>query len=514
MSEVPTSSAGPVEVAAVARVGRGGRALRLLLGSAFVVVAVLVVTPLLGASTHRVGPGMVEVGFVPRLEGRTTLDVPPLGAASAPTHRGPVDVRLSLRSLDVGALVSDDGRVDQDELRRSIAADLRSALPGALGRFALAGALLGLVAAAVLPRRRARSLVAGFVGGAVVAGALGASAVPGFDAAAFDRLTFEGPISSGREALAALSSPAGPVGERVAVLSDKLVGLYSAALTEDVRATSGEVVILHISDLHLNPVGAQLARSLATSFEVDAVLDTGDTTSFGTDFEGAYAALLADFPVPYLFVAGNHDSQANRAAIAATPGVVPIGGTSVTVGDVEIAGFDDPVITTTERVTLEERNRRERAAEPELRRLVERTSPDLLAVHDPIVLSAVTGRVGAAVAGHGHRVQLGASKGTVVWTVGSTGATGLGSLLVEADLPASAALLRFRDGELVAIDELEVTGTRGDLLIRRRVITDELRAGETAGFIGDDIDEGRGPERGDEDLEPEPDRSSTTSAGN
>lgn len=92
-----------------------------------------------------------------------------------------------------------------------------------------------------------------------------------------------------------------------------------------------------------------------------------------------------------------------------------------------------------------------------------------------------------------HRSQLGARDGTLVWMVGSTGATGLGSLLVDSDTPASAALLRFRDGELIAIDDLEVVGTAGDLQIRRRVITDKVRNGDNADFIGSDVDEGIGP---------------------
>ncbi len=77
-------------------------------------------------------------------------------------------------------------------------------------------------------------------------------------------------------------------------------------------------MILHISDLHLNPIGAQLARSLAQSFAMTPSWTPATRHGRDAAFEGPYAELLADFPVPYLFVAGNHDSIPNREAIKAT----------------------------------------------------------------------------------------------------------------------------------------------------------------------------------------------------
>ena len=200
------------------------------------------------------------------------------------------------------------------------------------------------------------------------------------------------------------------VGERVDALSNKLAGLYSASLTDSLN-DADEVVILHISDLHLNPIGAQLARRLAESFDVDAVVDTGDTTSFGTDFEGPYAELLADFPVPYLFVAGNHDSIPNREAIKATPGITALDGTVVDVNGVKIAGLDDPIITTVEDVPIDQREEREAAAAPELRRLIKREQPDVVAVHNPVILKSIVGSVPLAIAGHQHHYRLGSAQG-------------------------------------------------------------------------------------------------------
>jgi len=367
---------------------------------------------------------------------------------------------------------------------------LSAAVTRAAARYILISAAVGLIAAALLPRRRRVTMLAGGLGGAVLSALLLASVLPGFDVTRFDELTYRGPVTEGGKLLDQLTARGTVVGKRVGALSEKLAALYSASVADDL-ADPDEVRILHISDLHLNPIGAQLARRLATSFQVDAVIDTGDTTSFGTSFEGPYAALLADFPVPYLFVAGNHDSMPNRAAIKATPGITALDRREVDVKGVKILGFDDPVITTVDDVPVAERQHREDAAVPELRGLIKRTKPEVLAVHNPYILKKLMGTVPLAIAGHQHQYRFGARNGTLVALAGSTGATGLGSLLVDANLPMSANLLHFRDGRLSAIDRLEVIGTSGDLEVHRHTVTAADRDADDAPFIARDVDEGR-----------------------
>ena len=138
----------------------------------------------------------------------------------------------------------------------------------------------------------------------------------------------------------------------------------------------------------------------------------------------------------------------------------------------------------------------------------------MVAVHNPVILKSIVGTVPLAIAGHQHHYKLGARKGTIVALSGSTGATGLGSLLAEADIPAEANLLRFRDGELVAIDRLEIIGTGGDLTVQRHTITADDREGDTAGFIFHDVDEATEPvtvQDPDEDTTTTSDPEATTS---
>ena len=71
--------------------------------------------------------------------------------------------------------------------------------------------------------------------------------------------------------------------------------------------------ILHISDIHNNVAAMNFVQELAADFHADAVIDTGDLTDYGLPVEATLSKGLARLPMPYLFVAGNHDSAGHRA---------------------------------------------------------------------------------------------------------------------------------------------------------------------------------------------------------
>jgi predicted phosphodiesterase len=450
----------------------------------------LALSPIISSSQHDVGPGVVRLAVRPSLDGRTTLSFPPLGRVTADTHDGPVRVTAELREVDVQPIISAGGRLDAQTLSSEVQEDLPGAVVSAAIRAVVVAAVIGAIAVAVLPKRGGRRIAGGAAVGAITMALLIGSAYPGYDATRFEAPTYEGSLAVGGSLLNAVTTGSSSgLNARVDVLADKLANLYSASITSNIAGSEGDVAILHISDLHLNPIGVNLARQMASSFGVDAVVDTGDTTSFGLPFEQPFSQLFGDFDVPYYFVAGNHDSMENRAAIAAAPGVTAIDRKVVDVKGVRILGFDDPVVTTTRIVPKEERAATMEAAEPALRRLTEEDRPDVVATHNPAMASAVAGEVPLVIAGHLHRSVLTADQGTLVAVVGSTGATGLGSLTVESEQPYLAEVLRFRDGDLVAIDNIELKGTLGDFVVERTLVTDEMRHGETDEVIDEDPEE-------------------------
>jgi hypothetical protein len=103
-------------------------------------------------------------------------------------------------------------------------------------------------------------------------------------------------------------------------------------------------------------------------------------------------------------------------------------------------------------------------------------------------------------AGHVHRSELEIVDGTVLAVVGSSGANGLGNLLVDEDAPYEFELLRFDRDRLVAVDTLQVDGDDGSFVLRRTLIDDRDLAASRGADLEPEL-ELEGPAR--EDLSPE-----------
>jgi predicted phosphodiesterase len=465
------------------------------------VAVTLAAVPLLYSATATVGPGTVQVGIAPAWTGRTDLELPPLGSVSAATHSAPVALRAELREVDVVEALAAQGDPDvvtaEDPLP-TIEAAVRQDLGGAVRHLVIVlvgvSAAAGLLAAATWPGRRSpRRLVVAAIGAPLVTTLLVAPALAGFDADAFARSpTFSGQLGSAEDLLTrvgSLETRFGSVESRTRVLSARLAELYSATITADIERSAGDVVILHVSDLHLNTVGLALARDLATSFGVDAVLDTGDITSFGFEPEAAFTDLLAGFDVPYLLVAGNHDSEQVRARLAASEDVVYLDGQVARVGDVRILGIADPTVTALRSIPKDRLDQQYRDQYDRIEGLVAEEQPDLLAVHNPVQARPVLGRVPVAVAGHIHRTATEVVDGTVLAVVGSSGATGIGNLLVDQDEPYRFQLLRFSEGRLIAIDQLSLEGTNGDFQLDRLLLERDDQGEDESDLAAESVEE-------------------------
>ena len=79
------------------------------------------------------------------------------------------------------------------------------------------------------------------------------------------------------------------------------------------------VALLHISDLHLNPAGFDLVRQVVDQFKVDAVLDTGDITDWGSAPENRLITSVGTFGVPYVYIRGDHDPRPRRPSSPRSP---------------------------------------------------------------------------------------------------------------------------------------------------------------------------------------------------
>ncbi|MGH9000800.1 MAG: metallophosphoesterase family protein [Acidimicrobiia bacterium] len=432
-----------------------------------------------------VGPGRVAVR-AQWGEGRTELRLPPLGQISADTHWAPVTLTAEVEQVDLDQLGDVLGSASPEELlRRQVSADLDPLLRSFAQRAAITAAAAGALAGALVRRRRWFHCAAGLAGGVTAVALLLGGAWAGYDAERFDEARFQGPLERAPDLLATVRRHVDgfdDVQERFGELGDQMAELYALASTDGRMPTSAdEVRILHVTDIHSNPLGVEVARQLAERFEVDAVLDTGDLTSFGLPLEAArLGELIAGIPVRYLFVPGNHDSEANKAALDAIPNVELLDGTVADVGGISVLGIADPTFTATNEISAGEARTIKEAAAPSVRAAVETHEPDVLAVHDPVMAKEAHGRVRLVVAGHVHKRTVEHSDGTVVLTAGSTGSTGLGSFTVETGRSYEAQILRFVDGKLAYVDRVALSGAGGGFSVQRELIApaDTQMAGE------------------------------------
>ena len=444
-----------------------------------------------------VGPGRIEVRATWERGGDTDVLFPPLGRISADTHDSPIQVRAEVEELDLESLQQslDEPRPDA-VVREQVTDDLGPLLRGFAVRALLFALVAGAVAGALVPGRSVlTALIAGASGLVAVATLLGL-AWNSFDPTAFDEPTFSGTLERAPAVIEAVQRNVDDLDDirnRVDTVADQLAALYRVASDPPSGPTDDDVRILHVSDIHSNPLGLEIVADLASRFDVAAVLDTGDITSFGFPVEARVGDLVAQVPAPYYYVPGNHDSIANRRAISAVENVTLVDREVVDIEGVTILGIADPTYTASNEIDSEEAAMQRLEAAPEVARLVQRVRPDVLAVHDPRLASESFGSVPLVVAGHTHKTDMREEEGTLQLTVGSTGATGLGAFTVDLDVAYEAQILHFRAGELVIVDVVSLDGLSGSYELRRTIIERETADEDPVdGAPGDESDESVG----------------------
>jgi predicted phosphodiesterase len=440
---------------------------------AFAAAFVAVIALRFVTATGEVGPGRVQIGTHWSRNGNTEIQFPPLGSIGAPTHWVPIAVTARAEQLDVEQV---ERLVERPEPQEALRTEVERDIPPLVRTYAIRAVLVAIGVGAVvgaLPSRRriVSALVGAGAAGLVVTGLL-AWTWSRFDPRAFEEPSFEGALERAPAVIEAVQRHVDDVSDirdRVDILGDQIAALYSVAL-EGPAIDDDTVRILHVSDIHSNPLGIEIVRDLAEELDVAAVLDTGDLTSFGSPVEARIGDLIADIPRPYLFVPGNHDSPGNRAALGTVPNIVVLDGTTIDVEGVEILGVADPTFTATNEIDDDEAGAIKADYTDDVARMVRREKPDVLAVHDERIAEDAIGSVPLVVSGHVHETTLHEADGTLVLTVGSTGATGLGAFTIDDDRAYEAEVLHFVDGELRIVDSFSLRGLSGSYTVERRVV--------------------------------------------
>jgi len=433
----------------------------------------------LPAPRGSVGPAEISLGLSAGSEG-TTLGLPPFGKVRAHTHRVPFDVELDLVQVEVEPLArSVTSQRGRDLLGRVVAADLRGLAIKASLQLALMLVVLASAIGALLLGRHLLPILLTSVTALVVLAIGLASILVTFDVSAFEEPRYTGSLTRAREVVDAVTESGQILDEarsRFDIASERLSDLIALLAVADANPLEAETIVLHVSDIHANPIGFEIVKQLARQFDVDAVIDTGDLAASFLDTGGISSVIdpvdrmigreVAAVGVPYLYVAGNHDSPELRRVMAEVRNVSYLGATPASIGPLEVMGWPDPTFARTpipESVKSEQR----RAQAGDVAARVGEEEPDILAVHDVVLASESFGTVPLILAGHVHESSETVEEGTRILTVGSTGATGLKSFTVEAELRYEAQVLYFDGEDLIAVDHLALEDLGGDFELTR-----------------------------------------------
>ena len=461
MSEPPPSVADDPPGTPPSRVALLRRwAVRGLVATTGAVLGVL----LFGHVEAPIGPFDATVAFSPA-GGGAQLEIPPLGALAVDAYDGPLRLDVQLRRVDqVRALTLATDPAQLDGVVDTVSADLRAAvvrLAWTTGAAALGGAALTSL---VVLRRRQEPLIALGLSAVLVIGTAGLGAAT-WRPEALSQPTYTGLLVNANSLIGSAEDIVARFDAYRASLEDLVVNvstLYSAvsALPEPPGSASS-VAVLHVSDLHLAPSGFDLITEVVDQFDVDAVLDTGDITDWGSAPENQLLADVGALGVPYVYVRGNHDSAVTAAAVSAQPNTTVLDDSAVTVAGITVVGAGDPRFTPDKdadpaRESLEDAGQELAAFAADLP-----DPPAVALVHDPGAVGPLDGVVPLVLAGHTHERDVSVLEGgTRVMVQASTGGAGLRGLQGEDPTPLTATLLYLdrATGELTAYDEITLGG--------------------------------------------------------
>ncbi|MFD0684373.1 metallophosphoesterase family protein [Actinomadura fibrosa] len=404
-----------------------------------------------GQTTTPVGPTDVQLALHPSWTGGTTLQLPPVGALHLDTHWGPVSLEarvIDLRPDEARKLIENDAELDR--VTDQITGQIRHGMTILLVRATLLALAVAFATSLIVFRSWRRALAGlGASAGGLVAVTL--VALLTFNPQSVAEPRYTGLLANAPQVVGDARSVAARFSVYRAQLAH-LVGnvskLYSAASTLPTYEPDPSTLrVLHVSDIHLNPAAWNVIKSVATQFQANLIIDSGDLMDHGSKAEDKFADEISGLKVPYVYVRGNHDSKGTQRAVARQKNATVLDGVTREIAGLRVYGVGDP------RFTPDKSTRDDyvgadqmRATGLNLAAKLQATGPvpDLVIVHDPSEGEAFSGLTPLILSGHAHsRSTKLLPTGTRLFVQGSTGGAGLRGLEHEEPTPIELSVLYF-----------------------------------------------------------------------
>lgn len=413
--------------------------------------------------------------------GYTEVAIPPLGTVRAKTHATPVLINIRLDNIDPEALKNLLGELPE---RNELIQRGKTALKKAAVLFVLKLFFLAVIGGAfgvyIFRPGTPKKYAAGCLAGLLLAASLMTGTYYSYNTEAFRNPQYQGVlrmapwmVNLAQETVGKLET----LSEQMKHIASNLNTLY--ARVESLQPPDGhefDFQILHISDLHNNPAGIDFALRIAELFKVDMIIDTGDISDFGTPLEAVLLDRLTRVKVPYLFIAGNHDSPTIVEKMASLPQVRVINGL-IRINGILFYGAPDPASSSTSVIPpdLSAIPRFSRQIEAKLEQVP--GGVDILLLHNNRMAYSLAGKAPLILFGHNHQLAVEQVQGSIMVDAGSTGAAGLRGLQAFK-VPYSVALLRLKQTEngrpvTISVDSISVGNLEQGFTLEREVFNQD-----------------------------------------
>jgi predicted MPP superfamily phosphohydrolase len=492
---------------------RWARRVRVAAAVGLVSIGGVIIGTMLFAHTNLdVGPFRAEMSISPSFAGGTEIDIPPLGSLHLRSHDGPIHLKVNLGSLDQSrteALIDRPGAISA--AGENAVDDVRTGVLRLGVRTLGIGILSALVLAALIFRNVRRIAAAGVTALAVTGGSLGLAAgtlrPESIAEPRYEGLLVNAPSVVGDARR--IADNYGRYADQLQQIVSNVSRVYTTVSALPSYEPAGNTTrILHVSDLHLNPSSWGLIRTVVKTFDIDAVVDTGDDVDWGSAAETSYVSSISTLGVPYIYVRGNHDSSAIQSAVAKQKNAVVLDNTVTTVDGLTIAGIGDPEFTPDKSTTEPAEDPATSPLSQSGRQLADTVRAndkrvDFAMVHDPAMAPPLSGVVPLVLAGHLHQRQVSIlpapapspspsgsdsdppsstptpstspaqpTTPTRLMVEGSTGGAGLRGLEKDKPTPLELSVLYFDENHnLKAYDDIQLGGTgQSNVEMQRNVI--------------------------------------------
>ncbi|MTI79300.1 MAG: hypothetical protein FH758_00250 [Firmicutes bacterium] len=422
--------------------------------------------------------------------GSTQIEIPPLGLIRAQTHDTPLKITIRLNNINLEQIQDIlANEPNQNKIFKQVEQRLRWEVRRFVVELLLLAATAGLFSAFAL---RSSNLVeylkAALVGVAVV-GLLLFATYKDYNTEQFNNPEFEGALKAAPWMIGIAERTVAKIdtlSHKLQLVAQNFNELYQQIDNlNPIEATEGNIKVLHVSDIHNNPAAIQFIGRMSQLFSVNFILDTGDISDFGTPLEGLLLDRIADLSVPYLYIAGNHDSPDIISKMNEIDNVI-VAENLVEFSGLRIMGFHDPASQTQEieppppEVVAEHIDYINDFISSEVK---DSGKPiDILALHSPYIAKPLAGTIPAVVFGHNHQYKVSQKNKSVLVNAGTSGASGLGTLQETKRRPYSVMLLHFNKTNnttrLLAVDSIQVDSETGEFSMQRHLFAERKQPEE------------------------------------